>query len=135
MEKEKYIDESWKESAESEKEFLEQTKGSPTPKDKKVESLDEGDNSPIEVNFVNYITSLTFQALIFLGEIPNPVEDNKIEINLPQAKFLIDTLILLREKTKGNLDQAEENLLNASIYELQLKFVEQSQKKDKKIDQ
>ena len=78
----------------------------------------------MEINFINYISSLAFQALIFLGELPNPLDDSKIEKNLPQAKFLIDTLVMIREKTKNNLSPEEENLISATVYELQMKFVE-----------
>lgn len=84
-----------------------------------------------EIDFLGYISSLAFQAMIFLGEMESPVT-GKIEKHVPQAKFLIDTLILLRDKTKGNLNAQESQLLEASIYELQLKYVEQtgSVKKD-----
>ena len=75
-----------------------------------------------EVDFLTYITSLAFQAMVFLGEVPSPAT-NKIEKNLPQAKILIDTLGLLREKTKGNLNEQEDKLLNTSVYELQMKYV------------
>ena len=77
------------------------------------------------LDFFNYIASLGFQTMIFLGEMPNPIT-NKIEKNLKQAKFLIDTLVILRDKTKGNLSKEEDELLNGSIYELQLRYVELS---------
>lgn len=76
-----------------------------------------------EIDFLGYISSLAFQAMIFLGEIESPIT-GKIEKHVPQAKLLIDTLILLRDKTKGNLNDKENQLLEASIYELQLKYVE-----------
>ena len=44
-----------------------------------------------QLDFFNYIASLGFQTMIFLGEMPNPIT-NKVEKNLKQAKFLIDTL-------------------------------------------
>ncbi|MDP8265543.1 MAG: DUF1844 domain-containing protein [Candidatus Aceula meridiana] len=74
-----------------------------------------------KVDFLAYITSLAFQAMVFLGEVPSPVT-NKIEKNLPQAKFLIDTLVLIREKTTGNLNEQEDKLLSTSVYELQMKY-------------
>ena len=80
-----------------------------------------------ELDFFNYIASLGFQAMIFLGEMPNPIT-NQTEKNLKQAKFLIDTLVLIREKTTGNLNKEEGELLNSSIYELQKRFVEIAQK-------
>lgn len=78
--------------------------------------------SEMEVNFFNYITSLGFQAMIFLGEIPSPVTNQK-EKNLKQAKFLIDTLGLLEEKTAGNLTEQESSILKGSLYELRMKYV------------
>ncbi len=80
-----------------------------------------------QLDFFNYIASLGFQTMIFLGEMPNPIT-NQVEKNLKQAKFLIDTLIILRDKTKGNLTKEEEDLLNGSIYELQLRYVDLTKK-------
>ena len=75
------------------------------------------------LDFFNYIASLGFQAMIFLGDIPNPLTKEQ-DKNLKQAKFLIDTLVVIREKTTGNLTKEEAELLNGSIYELQLRYVE-----------
>lgn len=80
-----------------------------------------------QLDFFNYIASLGFQTMIFLGEMPNPITQ-KSEKNLKQAKFLIDTLVILRDKTKGNLTKEEEDLLNGSIYELQMRYVDLSNK-------
>ncbi len=113
MDKEKHIDESWKDAVSQEKEQPGAAEG-------------EAEGT-MEVNFLNYLTSLALQAMIFLGEIPNPLAENKTEVNLKQAKFLIDTLLLLRDKTKGNLSKEEEGFLEMSLYELQMKFVERSQ--------
>src|SRR6185295_18184507 len=109
MNKEKHVDESWKESASKEK----QTPGE-----------QPGDEQQImEINFLNYVTSLGFQALIFMGEIPNPIT-NETDKNLMQSKFIIDTLVMLKDKTKGNLNEQEANFLEATLYELQMKFIE-----------
>jgi hypothetical protein len=90
-------------------------------------TADDTSKAPEEpqLDFFNYIASLGFQTMIFLGEMPNPIT-NQIDKNLKQAKFLIDTLIILRDKTKGNLSKEEDDLLNGSIYELQMRFVELS---------
>ena len=80
-----------------------------------------------QLDFFNYVASLGFQAMIFLGEMPNPIT-NQMDKNLKQAKFLIDTLTLLREKTIGNLTKEEAELLEGSIYELQLRYVEAAKK-------
>src|ERR1700685_2309745 len=78
-----------------------------------------------QLDCFNYIASLGFQTMIFLGEMPNPIT-NQVEKNLKQAKFLIDTLVILRDKTKGNLSKEEDGLLNGSLYELQLRYVDLS---------
>ncbi len=90
-----------------------------------ADSADQGPEP--QLDFFNYIASLSYQAMIFLGEVPNPIT-NQTEKNLKQAKFLIDTLILLKEKTVGNLSKEEAELINNSVYELQRRFVEVSQK-------
>jgi len=141
MDKEKYVDESWKEQASQEKNVLSQADTSDQekiilseePADNNEETVSQpktsehelAQNEEIEINFLNYITSLGFQAMIFMGEVPNP-QTNKAEKNLTQAKFLIDTLIMLKEKTIGNLSDQEKDLLENSIYELQLRFVQVS---------
>ena len=58
-----------------------------------------------------FIFSLSSSALVHLGEIPEP-ETNRT-LDLPIAKQIIDTLGMLQEKTKGNLDQDEERLLKS----------------------
>lgn len=124
MDREKHVDESWKDSVSSEKE--EKGHCGDGCGCGHGHSHAEGDEQAggMEVNFINYVSSLAFQALIFLGELPNPLDDSKIEKNLPQAKFLIDTLVMIREKSKGNLTSEEDNLISATVYELQMKFVE-----------
>ena len=139
MNKEKYVDESWKEQASQEKNVLAEEparQASPEqilPNDptNQVQGS-EGDaqqGQAVEINFLNYITSLGFQAMIFMGEIPNPVT-NEIDKNLEQAKFLIDTLSMLKEKTEGNLTEQEKILLENSVYELQMKYVQASGEKE-----
>jgi hypothetical protein len=142
MEREKQVDESWKDAAAAEKDLLnaaaaavdqgsaskliidEDVVGKESVPEPAETSSEDGDEiGDMEVTFLNYVTSLGFQAMIFLGEVPHPVS-NQIEKNTDQAKFIIDTLLMIREKTKGNLDSREENLLNASIYELQMKYVD-----------
>ena len=125
MDKEKYVDESWKDAVAQEKEIQKDTnepasQGSPIIGSEESASSEQ---NPMEVNFINYVSSLIFQAMIFLGEMPNPIT-NETEKNLVQAKFLIDTLVMMREKTKGNLTKPEEDLLNSAVYELQMRYVD-----------
>jgi hypothetical protein len=75
----------------------------------------------IEPNFSVFVSSLSMQTLIFLGEIDNPITHKKEE-NLDQAKYIIDTLAILKEKTKGNLTAGEANLIDSVLYELRMKY-------------
>jgi hypothetical protein len=75
------------------------------------------------LTFSAFIFSLSTQALAHLGEIPDPI-DNRITIDLPAAKQMIDILGILQEKSKGNLDNSESGLLESVLYDLRLKYVE-----------
>ena len=75
-----------------------------------------------EVSFATFIYSLSTSALVHLGEIPEPITE-KMDKNLPLAKQTIDILGILQEKTKGNLNQEEENLLNNFLYDLRMRYV------------
>ena len=81
-----------------------------------------GEKGEVQVNFFTYVTSMGYQAMIFLGEIPNPMTGQS-EKNLRQAKFMIDTLVMMKDKTKGNLTEQESSFLEGTLYELQMKFV------------
>jgi len=76
-----------------------------------------------EMSFSTFVMGLTTQALMHLGEIPDPVHQN-VHHDLPAAKQMIDLLGILREKTKGNLDAAEEQLLGEMLYDLRMRYVE-----------
>ena len=75
-----------------------------------------------EVTFAGFILSLNTTALFHLGELPHP-ESGKSNVDLELVKHTIDTLSLLRDKTKGNLDQDEEALITNIIYDLKIRYV------------
>src|SRR5207237_9898034 len=66
------------------------------------------------VTFSTFVLGLSTQALLHLGEIPNPVS-RAIERDLVAAKQVIDILGILREKTRNNLESAEESLLDSML--------------------
>ncbi len=73
-------------------------------------------------NFVvTFFAGWGWQAL---GKVPNPA-NNKVERNLELAKQIIDITEMLKEKTKGNLTDAEEKMLTGVIAELQLNYVDE----------
>jgi hypothetical protein len=81
-----------------------------------------------EVTFTAFVISLNTSALFHLGEISDPVTGEKNQ-DLVLAKHTIDTLKLLEDKTKGNLDDEERDLLKNIIYDLKMRYVAKSAKK------
>ena len=75
-----------------------------------------------DVTFVSFILSLNTTALYHMGELTHPESGQKV-IDLDLAKNTIDTLSLLAEKTRGNLDSQENELLTKVLYELKMHFI------------
>jgi len=82
----------------------------------------EPDYPPI--SFTNFVLSLSTSALFHFGDFPDQ-EGGKTEKNLPAAKQTIDILDMLHEKTKGNLDENENQLIQGVLYELKLRYVKE----------
>ncbi len=81
-----------------------------------------------EINFSTFVISLSTQALMHLGEIPNPLT-GKVESDFAVAKQMIDIIGVLREKTRGNLDRGEEQIMEDVLYDLRMRYVEAVKKK------
>ncbi|MEO5356394.1 MAG: DUF1844 domain-containing protein [Nitrospirae bacterium YQR-1] len=84
-----------------------------------VDSL-EGIELP-EPTFINLIMNLSGNALIHLGIVKAP--DYEQEVNPEMAKHLIDTIVMLQEKTRGNLNETELKHINEIIYQLKISYV------------
>jgi hypothetical protein len=76
-----------------------------------------------ELTFAAFVWSLSEQALAALGEIPDPIS-GKVTHDLVMAQQMIDIIIMLRDKTRGNLDQHEQTLVQEILSTLQMKYVE-----------
>ena len=75
------------------------------------------------VSFSTFLLGLSTQALLHLGEIPNPLTQ-ALERDLDAAKHVIDILGILRDKTRNNLDPSEQSLLDSVLYDLRMRYVE-----------
>jgi hypothetical protein len=75
------------------------------------------------VSFSTFVLGLSTQALLHLGEIPDPVT-NQQSRDLPAAKQVIDILGVLRDKTRNNLEPGEQSLLDSVLYDLRMRYVE-----------
>ena len=75
-----------------------------------------------EVLFLQLISMFQVAAMQQLGKLVNPVS-NEVERDLDQAKFSIDILDVLKEKTAGNLSEAENDYLEKVLFELHMNYV------------
>jgi hypothetical protein len=81
------------------------------------------------VEFTTFVLSLSHSALMHLGEAPDPETGSVAQKNLLLARQTIDLIAMLEEKTKGNLSGDEERLLAQILFDLRMRFVEQSKTK------
>ena len=77
------------------------------------------------LRFLDVVALFGQQAMISLGKLVNPMT-GKAEKNLPAARLFIDTLEMLGRKTHGNLNNDESKVLQATLTDLRLMFVEES---------
>lgn len=86
-----------------------------------TETSTDSTSSKKALNFSQLILGFSSAALLYLGETSIEGKENPA-INLPLAKYNIDIIKLLKEKSKGNLSEEEEKLINDVITDLQLKY-------------
>jgi len=80
-----------------------------------------------DLNFSTFVFSLGTSAMYHFGDFPDPVT-KKAERNLEAAKQTIDILGILKDKTKGNLNDEEERLLESLLYEMRMRYVRETGK-------
>jgi hypothetical protein len=77
-----------------------------------------------EITFSLFVLSLSASAEIHLGQLPPPGSHTPGPPNLKEAAHLIEVIAMLKEKTVGNLDESEEQLIEAVLYDLRMRYVE-----------
>lgn len=120
-----FVDEDWKTQVQREKEALAAKPDAPAvapASPAEGAGAEEGEASL----FLHLMTDIATQALFALGMIA-PEGAKQVQVDLGQAKYLVDTLVMLREKTEGHLTELETGELNAAIAELQRIFFVRSQ--------
>ena len=113
------IDEGWK--AQIERERSEQR-----VEPKAAESAEEAREEEGLTVFESLLSSLAAQAMMALGLV-TPEGEEKVMVDLGFAQHMIATLMMLQEKTKGNLLKQEEEALNEAVAELQKVFAMRAQ--------
>jgi hypothetical protein len=76
------------------------------------------------VSFANFILWLGTMAAVQFGDVPDPSTGQTVEPNLAAAREMIEILTMIQEKTKGNLSDLENKLLDDLLYDLRLRFVD-----------
>ena len=95
---------------------------SPSPE----EPQDEPEKQAMpQASFSQFIQGLHLQVVMALGQMSNPVT-NETSKNLGHARYLIDMLDILEDKTKGNLDEDEARLLGNILYDVRMRFVNEN---------
>ncbi len=124
-EKKIIVDEDWKTQAAKEKENLAEQEQ--TEKEKQEDTQQARKLPPAD--FSGLVSMLATQAFFALGVIRAKEEDEP-QIDLALAQYNIDMLAIIEEKTKGNITDEESQLLEGTIHQLRMAFVQVSQKKE-----
>lgn len=74
--------------------------------------------------FLLLIQMYNFEGMVALGKVLNP-GTNQLSKSLEHAKYVIDVLEVLKEKTRGNLDAEESRFLDQTISSLKLNYVDE----------
>ncbi len=112
------IDDDWKSSAQAEKEKL-----AALEKEKAEQAAKTTPGGlPEHIGFKELISLFATQALMYLGAIPD--QSGRAMVSLEVAKLNIDLLGVVQEKTKGNLTPEEQEMIDGTVNELRMQFVE-----------
>jgi hypothetical protein len=87
-----------------------------------------------EFYFIQLVLMFQTAAIQQMGKLENPIT-KKVERDLEQAKFSIDMLEMIQQKTTGNLSENEKKFLDRILFELRMNYVDEVNKdKEKKDD-
>lgn len=124
-EKKIIIDEGWKVQAQKEKEVLKKEEEI----EHQAEEKQQAQPALPEADFSGLVSMLATQAYYALG-ILQAEEGKQPEPNLDIAKYNIDMLTIIQEKTKGNITEEEAKLLEGTLHQLRMVFVQVSEQGD-----
>ncbi len=138
----KRVDESWKEQVEHEKQGVggeqpptvqpsqpqpaakAEPGPAPAPREPGAQAAREEQGLP-EARFDLFISGVAIDALVALGDMPHPATKRQA-VNLEHARYLVDLLGVIEEKTRGNLSADEERLLKDTLYQLRMRYLAKS---------
>jgi hypothetical protein len=117
----KSVDSDWKARAEADRAKLREKLES----ERERERERDADRELPPASLMTIISTFATQAMIALGEAEIPGAEGRA-VDLEAARFAIDSLDVLREKTAGNLEEYEERTLADVLQNLRLRFVKKS---------
>ena len=106
------IDDDWKEQARREKEEADR------------QTREQAQQTIPEPSILELVQMLVMQVSVGLGGMQDPQTGQQIPPSLPLAKHYIDLLEVLKNKTKGNLDENEQKIVDGTLHELRMAFVQ-----------
>ena len=109
-----FVDEDWKSQVEAEKEAL--------AKEPEAGKAEPGPQDLPPASFEMLVTTFASEAMIALGQVPNPFS-NEYTISWEHARYTIDMLQVLQDKTKNNLSTEEAAMIETILHQLRLAFV------------
>jgi hypothetical protein len=84
---------------------------------------DEMPGAEDPASFVNFLSTLATNAAASLGALPHPAT-GQVSLDLETAKYWLEVLGMLREKTKGNLHPKEEKLFDGLLGDMRMQYVQ-----------
>jgi hypothetical protein len=122
-EKKIIIDEDWKAQVQAEKEAAAKPQPAGEPGGDAASTAPSGDVPMPPASIELLLTMLATEALVALGQMPHPAT-GQVQVHPNQAKYLIDTIDVLKEKTKGNLTPGEQQLIDTLLHQLRIVYVD-----------
>jgi Domain of unknown function (DUF1844) len=124
-----HIDTDWKKQAQEEKRRLAEQAASKAKETAPVSAATAPDaagpgrqrGQMPPASFATLVQSMMTQALFYLGDLAT--RGAEPTINLDMAKHQIDSLGVLEEKTRNNLTEDEQRLMDTVLYEVRMRYV------------
>ena len=107
-----------------------QTAAAPATEEVEEEMDVMNDENP--ASFINFLSTLVTNAAASLGAMPHPVTGQK-SVDLETGKYWIDVLLMLREKTNGNLNTQEQTLFDSILGDIQMQYVQLTRAAEEKL--
>ncbi|HTL51563.1 MAG TPA: DUF1844 domain-containing protein [Planctomycetota bacterium] len=117
----KSVDHDWKNRVSEERRRQEEEEA------RRAAEKQETRETSVPATFMNFMSEYAMRGMVLLGQIPYPGSDDRV-IDIAGARYTIDILAVIQDKTKNNLSKDEESYMRNALYELRLRFVDVSEK-------